>query len=131
MTKVVLATDHFYNCPICGQKCREEEERGHNTVLRSAKKVQIFLCYNPLVTDPLHYYSHLVDKSAPNSIAYQEFSVNLGSKHIVFANDFQRQKAIIKNSSDSQPLELDFVIVPDFPFLVSLKKKVRTAITFS
>lgn len=129
--KVVLCSDHFYNCPICGMQCRVEEERGFNYVLRMQGSFQQFLCINPLAADPLHYYSHMVDKSEPNTIIYQEFSLDLGNRSILFANNYVLQKTMIKNSHDSKPLELSLIIPPDFPYLTSLRKKVRTAITFS
>lgn len=92
---------------------------------------QQFICINPLTNNPLHYYNHIVDKSEPNRIAYQEFSVDIGSKYIMFAIDLVHQKSLIKNSINADALELDFVIPVDFPNLNSLKKKIRTAITFS
>ena len=131
MNKVVLCSDHFYNCPICGMQCRVEDERDFNFVLRMQGSFQQFLCINPLAEDPLHYYSHMVDKAAPNTIIYQEFSLDLGSKSILIANNYITQTTAIKNSRESKPLELSFIISPDFPYLTSLKKKVRTAITFS
>jgi hypothetical protein len=92
---------------------------------------QVFSCYNPLVTDPLHYYTHTVVKSDPNKILLQEFSLDLGNKSILFCNDLHLQKTIIKMAHDAEPLVLNFIIEPDFPYLTSLRKKVRTAITFS
>jgi hypothetical protein len=72
-----------------------------------------------------------VEKTNPNKLAFHEFSLNLGNKSVLFSNNFLIQKSLIKNNKDSKPLELGFVIMPDFPNLDSLKKKVRTAITFS
>lgn len=131
MKKIVMPSDQFFNCPICGNECQVKTETGYNRTLHVQGPCQIFLCYNPLVSDPLHYYSHIVDKSDPNKISYQEFSLDLGNKSVMFANNYSFQKTIIKNSYDSKPLELSFIIEPDFPYLTSLKKKVRTAITFS
>jgi hypothetical protein len=127
---VVLCSDHFYNCPICGKQCRVEEG-GTNYVQRMYGSFQQFLCNGPLAVDPLHYYSHMVAKSEPNKIAYQEFSLDLGSKSILFATNYVAQTTMIKQSHDAKFLELHFIISPDFPDLTSLKKKVRTAITFS
>ena len=128
--KVVFSPDHYFNCPICGQVCREETQDGWNSSIRVSGKVTNFLCYNPLAQDPLHYYSHIVNNSEPNKIAYQEFSVDLGKRSVIFAINCNSQVSIIKDNSDAEPLELNFVIVPDFPSLYSLKKKIRTAITF-
>ncbi len=131
MNKVVLCSDHFYNCPICGAKCKVEEERPNNYVQQMHGSYQQFICFNPLASDPHHYYSHMVSKVNQNVIAYQEFSLDLGSKSILFATNYVAQTTLIKQSYDSKFLELFFVIEPDFPNLTSLKKKVRTAITFS
>jgi len=131
MSDVVLVPDHYYNCPICGQACLEEKIDGWRTVLKTQGACQQFICINPLANNPLHYYDHLVDEATPNRIAYQEFSIDIGSKYIMFALDLVHQKTLIKNSVNADALELDFIIVPDFPTLGSLKKKIRTAITFS
>jgi len=130
MTKVVMPSDQYYNCPICGNVCEFKTETGYNRVLHMQGPCQVFLCYHPLVTDPLHYYSHIVQRSDLNVIAYQEFSLDLGNKHIMFANNFESQKAIIKSAHDSNPLEVPFIVEPDFPYLTSLKKRVRTIMTF-
>ena len=131
MNKVVLCSDHFYNCPICGTKCRVEKENVHNYVQQMHGSFQQFLCFHPLASDPHHYYSHMVSTASKNIIAYQEFSLDLGSKSILFAINYVAQTTLIKQSYDSKFLELSFVIEPDFTNLTSLKKKVRTAITFS
>lgn len=131
MKSIELPCDQYINCPICGKTCEVDEVSGYKTPIRVQGPCQIFLCHNPLVTDPLHYYSHIVDKSEPERLAYQEFSLDLGTKSILFAINFQQQKSLIKNAKDITPLELDFIISPDFPKLESLKKKVRTSITFS
>jgi len=73
----------------------------------------------------------MVSTVSKNIIAYQEFSLDLGSKSILFAINYVAQTTLIKQSYDSKFLELSFVIEPDFTNLTSLKKKVRTAITFS
>ncbi len=131
MNKVVLCSDHFFNCPICGAKCEVEEEKPHNYVQRMQGSFQQFICLSPLASDPHHYYSHMVSRVDQNVIAYQEFSLDLGPKSVLFAANYMAQTTLIKQSHDSKSLELSFVIEPDFPNLTSLKKKVRTAITFS
>jgi hypothetical protein len=128
--KVVFSPDHYYNCPICGEPCRIEKEEGWNTALRVSGRVSVFLCYNPLAHDPLHYYTHIVEETEPNKIALQEFSLDLGKKSILFTNNFKEQKSIVKDSTDASPLEFDFLMLPDFPFLYLLKKRVKTAIVF-
>lgn len=131
MNKVTLATEHFYNCPICGAACDHDEAEGYNTPTHAQGKCDVFLCVNPLANRPLHYYSHIVEKAEPTVISYQEFTIDLGSKYIMFGLDLVRQKTIIKNSKRDKGLELDFVLNPDFPSLLSLVKKIRTTITFS
>lgn len=131
MKKITMSSDQFFNCPICGNKCSVSEESGYNRQLNMQGPRQVFSCYNPLVNDPLHYYSHVVEKSDPNKIAYQEFSLDLGSKNIMFANNYVVQRTSITNTHEAKPLELKFIIEPDFPYLDSLKKKIRTVITFS
>ena len=131
MNKVIVCSDHFFNCPVCGSKCKIEEEQPHNYVQRMHGSFQQFICFNPLAADPHHYYSHMVSKMEQNVLAYKEFSMDLGSKGVLFAINFIAQTTLIKKSHDSKFLELPFVIEPDFPNLTSLKKKVRMAITFS
>jgi hypothetical protein len=131
MNKIQLLTSDYLNCPICGQLCRHEEIRGYDTPLRVQGTCQTFLCYNPLANDPLHYYNHIVLNSDPLLLAYQEFSLNLGHKYVLFGINYNKNISLIKNQRNEAPLELGFVIVPDFPDLDSLKSKTRTAIVFS
>lgn len=131
MNKVILLPDHFYNCPICGKQCEVEEEKGWNSVWRLHGPCQIFSCLSPLASDPLHSYNHVVLPDEPNQIAIQEFEVDLGYKSVLFTNDYRIQHSSIRNNRDAVPLELSFIIVPDFPSLTSLKKKIRTSLTFS
>lgn len=131
MTVIRVSCNTYLDCPICGKTCEVDEVPGWKTLARVNGRCQVYNCYNPLATNPLHYYSHTVDKDNPEFIIYQEFSLDLGTKSILFGSDFHRQKSTIKSVRDVEALELDFIIVPDFPNLESLKKKVRTAITFA
>lgn len=131
MSEIELLALDYLDCPICGQACRHEEVRGYDTPLRVQGTCQTFLCYNPLATDPLHYYNHVVLDSAPTLVAYQEFSLNLGRKYVLFANNYKQNKTQIRNQRNEVPLELAFVVVPDFPSLESLKSKIRMAMVFS
>lgn len=131
MNRKELPCDKFSECPICGKTCGVDEVSGYNTVLRVQGTCRVFYCYNPLASDPLHYYSHIVELDKPEVIAYQEFSLDLGTKSVLFAINHLQQKSTVKNARDASPLELDFVIAPDFPKLDHLKKKIRTAIVFS
>ncbi len=131
MKDIVLVPEQFNNCPICGQTCSIEEVEGYRTSLQRQGLCQQFLCINPLADNPLHYYLHLVEHSEPTRISSQGFSLEVGNKYYLINLDLMQQKTLIKNSQHGQPLVLDFIIVPDFPALESLKKKIRTAITFS
>lgn len=131
MEKITLVPDHFCNCPICGKECIRDEAEGYNTPAYAQGKCDVFLCINPLAKLPLHYYTHVVDKTTPNIISYQEFTIDIGNKYVVFALDLVGQKTIIKDSKRDKGLELNLIISPDFPKLSSLVKKIRTAITFS
>jgi len=130
---VVLLQDHFYNCPICGKELKVNNNEGKdNYVQRMYGSFQQFLCFGPLAEDPLHYYSHLTDKNGKaNTLSYQEFSMDLGNKSILVAHNFVAQTTLIKVDHNTKPLELFFILSPDFPYLTSFKRKVRTAITFS
>lgn len=123
--------EHFYNCSICGNECNAAETEGYNTPTHAQGKCVVFCCITPLANNPLHYYSHVVVDADPNMIAYQEFSVDIGSKYIMLALNLVNQKTLIKNTKRDNGLSLDFIISPDFPGLHSFIKKIRTVITFS
>jgi hypothetical protein len=111
-------------CPICHQECDLKDIHTNGR-----PGVNNFLCYAPLANEPLHYYSYSV--VVPQNIATtEEFSLDLGNKAVIFAIDFQKKTTAIKSKYLTLPLSFDFIIVPDFPNLISLKKKVRTLITF-
>lgn len=131
MNKIEYSSELYPRCPICKKVFKVVEGNGYEYHFKAAREVKVFLCYGPLASDPLHYYSHIVDQTAPGILAYQEFSVDLGHKSILFANDYSKQQTLIRNQRNDAPLELSFLIVPDFPSLTSLKKRVRTAIVFS
>lgn len=134
MNELVLVPDHFFNCPICGQACEMINYPNgffymYQTYLQKA--CQVFICLNLLANCPLHYYAHIVDSSVPERIAFQEFSLRLSNKDILFGNLLNSQKSIIKSYEDKGPFFFDFCIEPDFPNLTLLAKKVKTYITFS
>ena len=131
MNEISLDAYLYTDCPICGHACRTEESRGMNTPLAVQGPCQVFLCHTPLATEPLHYYNHIVDKAAGDFIAYQEFSIDIGDKYVLFAINYKRVKTLIRNQKNDKPLELDFILYPDFPKLTSLSKKIRTAMVFS
>jgi len=126
-----ISCEQLSICPICGSICEVDEISGYQAAVPVQGQCQIFMCYNPLVTDPLHYYTHTVEKHDQNKLIYREFSLDLGPRTVLFGTDFVNNKSLIKNSKETVPLELDFTIAPDFPTLSSLKSKVRTALVFS
>jgi len=119
---------HKPNCPICGQKLETVEEQ---VTAGLQGPCQEFLCYNPLVNDPLHYYSHKVWRSGRKRIAYQEFEVNMGNRPIIFVNNFENQTSSVKIDKDKKPLEIPLILRPDFPTLEGLKSKIRMALVFT
>lgn len=131
MKRIVLAPDQYYNCPICGRACIEEEVDALGTFLRKQGVCQYFLCYNPLGDQPHHYYNHFVDKADPYKIARQTFSIEVDNQLYICILDLLNQKTLISNGTETLPLEVNQVIVPDFPDLHYLVKKIRTIKTFS
>lgn len=128
---VVFSPDHFYNCPLCGMDCRvEDNDKDFNVLLNRNCRTQQFFCLNPLAGEPLHYYSHIVDKSEPNRIAAHEIRVDLENRYVVLVNNYQIQRSFIRTDSSKYPLQAP-LLVPDFPHLISLRKKIRTALTFT
>jgi len=131
MTNIQFDPAQYDSCPICGGNFRIDTHKYNRFTPVVQGPCQVFLCFNPLANDPLHYYSHTVEKSLPDRIVYQEFSMDLGNKSVLVINNFDAQKTGIKSSKDAQPLELEFLIIPDFSNMELLKNKIRTAITFS
>jgi hypothetical protein len=129
--KKILSPNDYNNCPICGQICIEESCRGYNVGYRDALNVKVFFCFNPTETDPLHFYTHIIDKDFPDEIAFQEFSLDLGNKHVLFSNNYKTQTSCVKNNKHGTPLEFPIMIFPDFPSLKILKNKTKTILTFS
>jgi hypothetical protein len=131
MKEIIISSDKYKNCPICNHEFKIEKGRGYIYDFHAASEVQVFLCLNPLVSDPLHSYTHIVDVDVPNQIAYQEFALDLGNKYVLFANNYKLQTSAIKNNKHGDPLLFPFIIMPDFPNLNSLKNRVKTVIVFS
>ena len=126
-----LELSHYIDCPICKQTCKSEQGNGRDTPLNMQGPCQVFLCHTPLANAPLHYYSHIVDPAEPNVLAYQEFSIDLGGKYVLFANDFTKNMSVIRHHRHDKPLEFNFLLEPDFPTLSLLAKKIRTVVVFS
>lgn len=132
MNKVQRVASNSYSCcPICSNKFVTEEGPGWKLKMHHMNFARVFLCFNPLASDPWHCYTHVVDTSDPDFIAFQEFEVDLGSKSVLFSNDYQKQKSQIKNNIKAVPLIFPAMLMPDYPKLESLKSKIRTIITFS
>jgi hypothetical protein len=131
MKEIILLSKQYKVCPICAQILRKEEGRGYTYDFHSAQNVKVALCFNPLASDPLHSYCHIIDTSAPDKIAYQEFALDLGNKYVLFANNYQAQTSSIKNNKHGTPFPLPFIVMPNFSDLTSLKNKIRTVLVFS
>lgn len=126
---------HTGRCPICGKETHNDPKASTMSSLRhrhyKQQPCQVFLCYNPLAGNPFHYYACTVLNSDLAHVVVEEFSVDLGSKPVIFTNDYLEGKCRIRVDKDKDPLEVAILMAPDFPELISLKKKIRTAITFS
>ena len=131
MKEIKLSPEQYKVCPICCHEFKKETGRGYNYDFHAANNVEVFLCLNPIASDPLHSYSHIIDTNNPDQIAYQEFAVDLGNKYVLFANNYQLQTSFIKNNKHSDPLLFPVILMPDFPSLAALKNKIKTVIVFS
>lgn len=128
---IELLADNYKHCPICKKECRVEAYEGYHYGYYAALQVQVFLCFNPLADDPLHYYNHIVASDDTLKIARQEFSLNLGNRYVIFINNYKEQTSSIKFHKNDNATLLPVMLMPDFPKLTSLKSKVRTIIVFS
>lgn len=125
---------NYNSCPICYENLIKESTSSisrinfHNT---RDKYVSNF-CVAATKSDPLHYYNQVSFEDNVNKIIFQEFSINLGSKYILYANyiDMNNSKSYIKRNIDDKEFELPIQILPDFPDLVLFKKRIITTITF-
>ena len=121
---------HIENCPICYKELRSTNI---NPIYGGHPRSQpvIFICCSPLAGDPLHYYTHTVNVDAPGWIDTQEFSIDLGNKYVLFYNNYTIPVSSIRSGKNLDALVIPMVLVPDFPKLESLRKKIRLSITFS
>jgi hypothetical protein len=122
---------HTLQCPICQQPLLAEEGSRHRVPRGMQGACQAFICYNPLANLPLHYYSHVVVDSNLDLIIFQEFSVDLDNKWIIFANNYVDETSSIRSSKNVEPLDVPVLLLPDFPNLDSLKSKIRMSLVFS
>jgi hypothetical protein len=126
-----MIISHILQCPIC-QGTLHQEVGNHLHVPRGMHNTcRVFICYSPLANLPLHYYSHVVSTADSNEIIFQEFSVDLDNRWIIFSNYYVLETSSIKFSKDGDPLIISVILFPDFPKLESLKSKIRLSITFS
>jgi hypothetical protein len=116
------------HCPICKGVLVNDNGSVHGGSTFSLEK---FSCYNPLASDPLHYYHHQVNPVDPDTLAYQEFSVNLGHRYIIFSNHYSLHTSFIKTARGAEPLMIPVLLIPDFPSLEKLKNKIKISMVFS
>lgn len=126
-----MKVKHIQSCPICGGELRQEQSNPLYQ-LQMRDSGQIFLCFSPLFNDPLHYYSHTVATDNSDWIISQEFSINIGSRYVMFYNDYQLDQSSIRSDARSaETLQIPILVIPDFPNLENLKRKIKLSITFS
>ncbi len=126
-------------CPVCNNKLFIEEARdgvgflkryfpGNKLILISATH------FHPSSKDPLHYYGYFSDKLNPDVVLFDEFSINIGNKYVMFSNVYLENRSLIwtrEANTESRSLGLPFIIEPDYPKLTRLKKKVKLSLTFA
>ena len=123
-------------CPICNNELIIEEDlffkvKGRATSFTTNnKKVFFARCFHPCTLDPLHYYSSCVYPNKLSEILVEEMSLNLGSRSVLFSNQYLTGKSYIWSKKDSEQIELPFIIVPDYPKLTKLINRVKLSITF-
>lgn len=118
------------NCPICSTKLHYTRKNAYCALLgRSLSHVDA-RCIKPSVNDPLHYYTCIASENI-EPILVEEFTIDLGDRYVMIINNYEKHKTIIKTSQNTSPLELNFLIQPDFPKLISTKKKISLSLVFS
>ena len=126
-----MKVPHINYCPICHKDLEQEEINSiHSAFPYSGTLGGNFICLSPLANDPLHYYAHIAEGAEPSWISFQEFTIDLGSKYVIFRNDYEGEKSSVKSNKDIEALSVPF-LTPDFPNLESLRKKIKLSITFS
>ena len=120
------------NCPICSATLNYFNKNKHCPILGRFLNHLEASCINPSVNDPLHYYNCIMgdDIEFPVLLA-EEFTVNLGDRYVMMINNYETDKTFIKTSRITSALELNFLIQPDFPKLISTKKKISLSLVFS
>jgi hypothetical protein len=116
------------HCPICqGVLCFDNDGRLSNPSPTGEK----LYCYNPLASEPLHYYHQQVSPIDPDTLSYQEFTVNLGHRYVIFANHYTLNTSFVKSARGADALIIPVLLMPDFPSLENLKNKIKMAMVFS
>jgi hypothetical protein len=127
-------------CPICNNKLLIQSGKvtgfdfvkkfcNFNTTFH-VKTILSATCFHPIQNDPLHYYGHYSDAANPDTILADEMSIDIGRRNVLFANVYCQDNSLIWSKKDSKPLELPFIINPDYPDLKNLKKRIKLSITF-
>lgn len=122
-------------CPVCGNKLLIEKTYNPVGLLKRSYINRTLLvsatCFHTNPDDPLHYYGNFSDAKYPSVVLFDEFSINIGNKYVMFSNVYSENRSLIWSREGSKSIGLPFIIEPDYPNLTSLKKKVRSSITFS
>ena len=118
------------DCPICNRQLRSEPD--------PQSVYQVFFCFNPLANETRdHYYSHTISWTEPHALLMQEFNVYVEDKLITCSLNFTRQTTTlyqhqhIENMRSIRPSVLSFMLVPDFPDMAYIKRKIATAMVCS
>ncbi|MFA6609036.1 MAG: hypothetical protein WCT07_03980 [Candidatus Paceibacterota bacterium] len=122
-------------CPVCGNELFVEITNNPVGILKRSISNGTSLisatCFHPNSKDPLHYYGNFSDAKYPDVVLFDEFSINIGNKYVMFSNVYMENRSLIWSKEGSDSIGLPFIIEPDYPNLTSLKKKVRLSITFA
>lgn len=136
----MISQDNIKNntCPVCGNTLFIEKRISGVGMLRRSFTNKTLLvsatCFHPTLKDPLHYYGYFSDANDPYVVLFDEFSINIGNKYVMFSNVYSENRSLIwtkESGNESRSLGLPFIIEPDYPKLTKLKKKVKLSLTFA
>src|SRR5581483_8360840 len=113
-----MKVKHTQVCPICKNELAQDKL---HQKFGKQDACQVFICFSPLADDPLHYYSHTIKDDGSDWIIFQEFSVDIGSRYVLFNNDYETDKSSIRSAIGQEALDIPVLLIPDFPSLDNLK----------